>query len=942
MNIFQIITLVCFAFSLCVNSLYAQIKISGTIKDKTTKETMIGSNVVIKGTTIGTTTDLDGNFTIEVDSLPVKLQISFIGYGKQEITVKDANNPLNINMEMTAFAGQEVVVSASRVSETIMESAISVQKMNTKQIQEAASGDFYQDLGSLKGVDVTSASMGFKVINTRGFNTTSPIRSVQFIDGMDNQAPGLNFPVGNLLGASALDLDNVELISGAASALYGPNAMQGVISMTTQDPFEKTGLSAMVKGGGNNLLEGNFRYANTLDKKKKLALKLTFSHFQAEDWEASDSIANRYGDILVEDIDLSSIISQGQYDMSLTQKERDDFIALNNYLGLVSPGAAPGKIDIQAPGYMESELADYATRSTKLGASLAYKLNDSLKASYDYKYGTGTAIYQGTNRYSINNIRFHQHKLELSGKQFTLKAYTTIENAGDSYDIKFTGINMSKGAITDYVGEYLSAYLDSTAGLKIMTQGFDDEAKPWMVDSAHRYALTQAEKMWYQTGTSKFDSAYQAVITNPDLQNGSKFVDASALQHFEGQYNFDFDFADVITGASFRRYDPNSYGTIFEDTLINPGDTLANGQNDFDADFVDIASYEYGAYAQATKRIMNNKLKLSASFRADKSKNYDLQMSPRISGVYKHKDHHFRLAAQSAFRSPTLQNQFLLIDLGPIILTGNLNGSGNLSQDGNPVVFYTLESVKDFTAMYDSVGSNNNYIGEVKPGLLDTITLAPIKPEQVKTIEAGYKGILFSGLYVDLNVYYSQYASFIGDIRVVRPDGNGVAGEESGMDAILTKAYQPYQIPVNAKEEVTTYGGGIGLAYYFGRIMAKANYTYSLMDTAGLTDPILPGFNTPKHKFNIGLVGTRVWKELGCSFNYKWVEGFRWESSFGDGNVPSYSVLDAQVNYHFKDLSSTLRIGASNLLENQHLEAYGSPFIGRLFYASWTFKFDEF
>jgi len=935
-------TLFLIVFALSVNIIYAQVKISGTIKDKATNETMIGSNVVIKGTTTGTTTDLDGNFTIEVDSLPVKLQITFIGYGKKDITVEDAGTPLIIDMEMTAFAGQEVVVSASRVSETIMESAISVQKMNTKQIQEAASGDFYQDLGNLKGVDVTSASMGFKVINTRGFNTTSPIRSVQFIDGMDNQAPGLNFPVGNLLGASELDLDNIELISGAASALYGPNAMQGVISMTTQDPFEKTGLSVMVKGGGNNLMESHFRYANTIDKNEKLAMKITFSHFQAEDWEASDPIANRYGDILVEDLDLSSLLSKAQYDMSLTQKERDDFIALNNYLGLVSPGASPGKIDIQAPGYMEGDLADYSTKSTKLSAGLAYKLNDSLKASYDYKYGIGTAIYQGTNRYSINNIRFNQHKLELSGKQFTIKAYTTIENAGDSYDIKFTGINMSKGAITDYVGEYLSAYLDSTAGLKIMTQGFDNEAAPWMVDSAHSYAAAQAEKMWYQIGTASFDSAYQAVITNPDLQNGSKFVDASALQHIEGQYNFDFDFANVIAGASFRRYDPNSYGTIFEDTLINPGDTLINGQNDFDADFVDISSYEYGAYAQATKRLMNNKLKLSASFRADKSKNYDLQMSPRLSGVYMHKDHNFRLSAQSAFRSPTLQNQFLLIDLGPIILTGNLNGSGNLAKNGAPIVFYTLESVKDFTAMYDSTDANNNYIGEVQPQLLDTITLAPIRPEQVKTIEAGYKGILFSGLYVDLNVYYSTYSSFIGNIRVVKPDGNGIAGEESGMDAILTNTYQPYQIPVNAKEEVTTYGGGIGLAYYFGKIMAKTNYTYSLMDTAGLSDPILPGFNTPKHKFNVGFVGTRVWKNLGFSVNYKWVEGYRWESSFGDGNVPSYSVLDAQINYDFKDIFSTLRVGASNLMNNRHIEAYGSPRIGRLVYISWSFKFDEF
>ena len=959
------------------NSIYAQIKLKGTVNDKGTKETLIGTNVVIKGTTTGVTTDLDGNFEIEVDQLPVTLQITYVGYGKQDIEVTDASTPLNISMELTAFAGQEVVISASRVSETIMESAASIQKITAKDIQQAASGDFYQDLGNLMGVDVTSASLGFKIINQRGFNTTSPIRSVQFIDGKDNQAPGLNFPIGNLMGGSELDLESVEIISGAASALYGPNAFQGVISMTSKDPFDYQGLSVMVKGGTRDYIDGQFRYAKVIEFKefdenagwlkkalhKRLAFKLTGTYMEAKDWEATDSVANKYGvfgpgeDIEVE-IGLDSIVQQLQFDEELTQQERDDFVALNNYLDLVSPGANPGVINIETPGYMESVLANYATRSTKLGVGLAYKLNDSLKISYDYKFGNGTAIYQGTNRYSINNIRFQQHSATLSGRNFFVRGYTTLENAGDSYDIVFTGINLSKSAVPEYVSEYLSAYFDSIAGLKLLTNSFEDEADPWMIDSAHSYAASMAQNVWYKPGTPLFDSAFNAIIDDPDLQSGSKFVDESSLQHIEVQFDLKglmsdcshfpyfckVKFADIIAGASFRRYDPNSYGTIFEDTLVNRNDKIFDETkgifvNDLNAEYVDISSYEYGAYIQASKRLIDNKLKLTASVRGDKSKNYDFQISPRASAVYTYKNHSFRTAVQSAFRAPTLQNQFLLIDLGKITLSGNLNGWNNL---------YTLESVDAYNDQFDTaIVSQAQYLQNLQNidsllSILEPITLNPIQPEQVKTVEIGYRGIIRNGLYVDLNAYYSRYSSFIGDIRVVQPDGDAVAGEESGENAILNKSFQPYQIPVNAKEKVTTYGGAIGLAYYFGKgFMAKINYTYSLMDTAGLTDPIIPSFNTPKHKFNIGLQGTRVFKELGFSFNYKWIDKFRWESSFGDGDVPSYSLIDMQLNYNFPDYHSTLRIGASNLLRNNHIEAYGSPTIGRMIYASWTFHLDE-
>lgn len=909
--------------------------ITGKITDKKTKQPLIGANVVVKGTTTGTTTDLDGKFSIKVDvTNPVKLEISYVGYEKLEAEVNSSTTTLDLAMNVMIVPGQEVVVSGSRISETIQESPASIQKLNAVEIREIASGDFYQGLSTMKGVDISTSSMGFQALNMRGFNTTAPVRMVQFVDGMDNQAPGLNFPVGNMVGLNDLDIQSVEVITGAASALYGPNAFQGVVSMTSKNPYDYEGLAIQLKAGSRNMADGQLRYAKVLDKKKKFAVKVTGSYFRAINWVADDSIANIYGDIETEQ-NLSAIVEQQQYNMELTQEERDNFIALNNYLGF-NPTAylGLGKRTITAPGYREQDLADPVAKSIKAAASLHYKIKDSLELSYTYRIGSGTTTYQGANRYSINNLLFQQHKLELNGKNFNVRAYTTMEDAGDSYDIVFTGIGVSRAGVRNYVSEYLGAYFDS---LRVLTNDFDEDAKIWMVNQASSWAAHVADSLaWPQVGSHEFDSLMKDIKGNADLQKGSKFTDKSSLQHIEAQYNFDFiKFMNMQAGASFRRYDPQSFGSIFSDTLVNPGDTLANGAADLNADFVDISLLEYGGFLQLSRKVLKEKLNIMASFRADKNQNFKPQFSPRFSLVYTHKAHSFRFSAQQAFRIPTLQNQYILLDLGPLTIAGNLNGWDNL---------YTLNSVSEFRAMYDSVDVNGHYVGEIRPELLKTITIPKLRPEQVQTAELGYRGSIKGKLYIDLNVYYSIYKHFIGEIRVVQPKGTAKAGEESGEDAILTNSpdnetYTVYQLPMNATEDVASYGATVGLAYYINnKYSVSANYTYADLNTDNLSDDIIPGFNTPNHKINVGIKGRRVWKNLGFAANYQWVDNYEWQSTFGIGPVNSYRVLDAQLSYEFPQYYSTIRAGASNLLNEKRREIYGGPTIGRIFYVSWLFE----
>lgn len=931
--------------------------ITGTIKDRKSKETLISASVIVKGTTTGVQTDVNGKFSIELDlTEPKTLVVSYLGYQDFEIQVDGTSTDITVDMEVTNMIGQEVVVSGSRISETILESSANIQKMNIRDIQEIASGDFYAGLSTLSGVDVTTTSMGFQVVNMRGFNTTTPVRIVQFIDGMDNQAPGLNFPVGNLMGANDLDLESVEVINGAASALYGANAFQGVISMRTKNPYDYPGLSVQIKGGSRNYVDVQGRFATTIGKSKRFALKVTASYKSADDWRANDTIyrpdpdnpldsvvPNIYGDIET-DINLSDIVVQAQFDEENTPEERDDFIALNNWLGLVSPNAVPGTISVKAPGYKESDLADNKTFSAKATASLHYRFKNGIEASYAYKFGTGTAIYQATSRYSINNLLFQQHKFEVKGRNWNVKAYTTLENAGKSYDIRFTGINISKEGISDYVGEYLGAYFDT---LKVMTEDFDDDATTAEVQVAAAHALEIANATgWIAAGSHKFDSLRTEIINNADLQEGSKFTDRSSLQHVEGQYNFDWDWMDVLVGASFRNYNPQSFGTIFADTLVDRGDTLENGAADLKADFVELSNYEYGGFVQLQKRFFKEKFKIMGSVRVDKNQNFPVQFSPRLSLLYNLKGNIFRVSGQSAFRTPTLQNQFILLDVGPLTIAANPAGWDNL---------WTLESVDLFYDMIDSVIPGNptgaaweEEIYEAAVDSLKTFSAKKIRPEQVRTIDVGYRGVLFKKLYVDAGFYYNWYTDFIGEIRVVQPTNANVE-DETGLDQLISGyhgddevAFTRYQIPVNAEQQVRAMGATIGLAYYINdKYSATLNYTWAKLIDDDLDDPIIPAFNTPQHKVNVGVKGRKIWKGLGFAANFQWVDSYRWESTFGDGDVPSYSFLDIQLNYEIPDWYTTLRLGASNIYNFKRQEAYGAPTIGTMVYGSIVFDIKE-
>lgn len=923
-------------FILCSLSfaLFAQtpIVIKGTIRDKKTGERLIGATVSIKGTGFGTATNFDGEFTLKTTlPLPVTLVSGYTGYSQQEIEVTNISKPIDIRITENVKELKAVEIRDSRITEKQKQAPLTVETMDAIAIKETPAANFYEGLSHLKGVDLTSASIGFKIINTRGFNSTSPVRSLQLIDGVDNQSPGLNFSLGNFLGASELDIQKVDLVVGASGAYYGPNAFNGVINMQTKSPFQFPGLSASVKVGERQLFEGAVRWAQVFKNQKgedKFAYKFNMFYMKAYDWEATNYSATSQSP--------SGEKNPGGYDA--VNRYGDEFVSPYFYTapsGLILIGRGY----YLREGYEEKDLVDYNTSNVKVSGSVHYKITKNIEAIFASNYSTGTTVYQGDNRFSLKDIKFYQNRIEVRQEnKFFVRAYVTAEDAGNTYDAYNTAIIIQNKAKTDEAwGKDYNNGLSGSLGAYMNPWYFRNDNEGLMLNNipgANNQRLNFIENYWQTTlydsllyfhniarikassqasttgssyprfvpGTYEFDTAFKSTTSNYVTNGGSRLYDHSSLYHIAGEYKFNLATLDFTVGGNFRLFAPDSRGTIFSDT---------NG--------VVIRNSEVGGYLGAERKFLNDKLKVSVTNRLDKNQNFNLLWSPAATFVYVQKSHVFRVSVSSAIRNPTLSDQYILLDVGRATLKGNLTG------------FDSLVTIPSF---YDALNGGRDK--------LQYFNVAPIKPEQVKTIEFGYRGSLFNNkLYYDMNYYYSWYTNFIGykiGIDLSWPPGT----------PIFTEYRDVYRVAANAVDEVTTQGFTIGVQYFFKKYLGfNANYSRNELDRHGSTDPLVPAYNTPKNKYNIGISGRdiklgAIGEHWGYSINYKLQDGFMFEGSPQfTGYVDSYDMVDAQINKKIPVAHCTVKLGASNLLDNQVYQVYGGPKVGRMAYLSILLELDN-
>jgi outer membrane receptor protein involved in Fe transport len=927
--------------------------VSGSIRNAKTKELLPAVSVEIRGTNVGTFSDDRGNFRLTtLRPYPLTLVFSSIGYEQAEITVSSSSSSyVQVDLNPQSSLGLEVVVSASRVPEKILESPVSIERISSANIVNTPATGYYDMLRNIKGVDLVYSSLTFATPSTRGFNGSGNPRLNQLVDGIDNQAPGLNFSVGSIVGVTELDVESMELLPGASSALYGSGGMNGTILVNSKDPFRYQGLSFQVKTGIMHVdkkqrdqpgayHDWSLRWAQKVSE--KFAFKIGAQFIQAKDWIASDRSNYQAGDV-----------SQNEYGNVKpgTRTSDPNYDGVNVYgdettlnladpslpvLSLVSNGikqqlqselpaplyeAAAAYLDstvgsyngfpVSRTGYDERDVLDNNTVNVKLSGGLYYNISDAIQASLVAYWGTGNTVYTGSDRYSLKDLKIGQYKLEVKSSNWFIRAYTTQENAGESFNATITTrlFNEEWKSSNDWYPQYAQGFLVSKVTPYIQAMATGTAFVMPGEELSHQAGRELADQGRPESGTTAFNSLFDKVRATPISQGGGLFLDRSDLYVTEGQYNFEnIGFADLLVGASFKQYVLNSQGTLFADTA---GPIRIN---------------EIGAYAQLSRSFLEDKFKLTASGRYDKNENFEGRFTPRFTAVYKvAQDHNLRASYQTAYRFPTTQNQWInLVIGGGTVLIGGLpelrdfyNFSGNKA--------YTLNSVRS-AGFALATGTPP----EQALALLQERQFGEYKPEVLNSFELGYKGLVQKRILIDAYGYLGGYENFLGRTVVLQ---SLLPGNPAGLFSGNTR--RAISVAINSDNTVTTYGFGISVDYLMQRnFVVSGNFS---SDRIKNNDPaFIAFFNVPSYRLILSVANTGFGYQnrFGFSVNMRNQDGYYFESDFRQGEIPGYTTVDAQVSYKFPSSRSILKIGGTNVTNKYYRTGFGNPEIGGVYYVS--------
>jgi len=946
------------------------ILISGNIVDQDAKQPLPGVSVQLKGAVTGVSTDSKGNFALQTKAkYPFTLVFTSIGFQPQEFLITGPQSKLNVSMVTQTILGKDVVVTASRVAESILKSPVAIEKLDIRAIRESAAPSFYDALENVKGVQMTTSSLTFKVPNTRGFNIPNNFRFMQLVDGVDMQAATLGVPLGNAIGPTELDIASIEITPGAASALYGMNAINGMSNLLTKSPFYYQGLSVYHRVGVNHvdgtdadpslLTETAVRYAKAF--KNKFAFKVNASYMQGTDWRSNTRLDQNPNTLSSANPRFSALNGDNNVAFDGWNKYGDDALAgsnlATNVTGLTINNQPGQTLRVVRTGYWETDLVDPKVDNLKIDAALHYRLNDHAELSYSYRVGKMDGVFQRGNKVQLDNVLVQNHKLELKGENFLVRSYLSLEDTGDSFNVKPLADNLDlygdgtrTGANSSFSNSnWGTRYKNALIAYGTANGGLNDGN----LAEANRLARIAADAGRPVPGTERFNELKNTIrklnnwdinsALTPDapLTGGAALIQKSRLYNFEAQYDLSkyTKVLDLLVGADARIYDIIPDGNNFVDftrSIEDRNKPLEDGSFGKDVYYKKV-----GGFAQITKTFFNEKLKVFGSGRIDYNPYFDPKVTPRLAAVYTAKtNHNFRVTFQQGYRFPSLFEALSYVNNGTVKRVGSLSfineGLGYLENS------YTQASIFAFNAAVSAAGNTDQAAKDYR-GLLQVANLEKARPEKVNSFEFGYKSVLANNkLVLDFDVYTNQYDGFLGQVQVSVPKGIDIAtNPEAAAIAMVDRnrdAQQArYRVYTNAKNTYLNYGSAFGTTYnFYKKFTVAGNVSFNRMKKNSTSDIFVTGFNTPEWSTNASISNREVVKHVGFTVSHKWQQSFLWESPLVTGSVPAINTFDAQVTYKLPKYKATIKAGGTNIFNKRYIQYAGGPTLGAIYYTAIT------
>lgn len=810
---------------------------------------------------------------------------------------------------------REFVISASRQEESLLKAPVSVEKLNLQAIKQSAQPGFFDAIQNLKGLQVITPSLGFKVINARGFAHTTNVRFVQMVDGIDNQAPHIGAPIANSLGPNDLDILSVEVVPGSASAMYGMNAINGIANFITKNPFEFEGITLNQKFGINNLAspdsensvlnETNLRIAQVLNP--KWAFKINGTFLKGTDWFANN----------LTDLNKGANVSTG---LPSTENPGADRV---NIYGDESANRRTLTLNgiqyvISRSGYAEKEVADYGLQNLKGDLSVFFRPKKHLEISYVFRAANQDNIYQRTNRFRFDNYQTQQHAISFQSPEIQLRTYLTRENTGDSYNIRSMAENIDRSFKLD--NQWFSDFTNHFNSSK---------ANGLAVSEAMRIARLNSDFGRIQPNSQEMEDKIEELRTINNWDAGAALQVKAHLFHTEFQQDLSKKLfkersdIQLMYGLDYREYIIVPDGNYF----INPTEADAN-----------LNYWKAGGFVQATKTLWKERIKINTVLRLEKNQYFDFKLNPRLAIVYTSAtNHNFRFSFQNGYRFPSIFEAF-----------SNINSGGRKRIGGLPIMSdgifensYSQASITMFQrAVQTDINTNDLSLNQAilaNEGVLSKINYSYLQPEQVTSLEGGYRSTLVHGkLNLDVDFYFNKYRNLMAQIDANVPQTEIADSISFYLQQNSTQDF--YRLWTNSKTISNNYGATAGVSYLiFKDLKAGVNFTYAKLSRQSQGDGLEDGFNTPRWIYNLSLGSLSIYKTFGFQINFRQQAEFLWESALATGKVERYSTLDFQVNAGIMNNSINLKLGATNVLNSYYYSFIGGPAIGGFYYSSVTF-----
>lgn len=940
-----------------------QYTVQGIVKDSETGEELIGVNIFIEGQKArGTVSNFEGYYSLAVQDSSVVI-FKYLGYNEVRHLIR-SNQELNISLKPEGIQLNTVVVSASRKQEKLLDAPSSISVVNSQTIANKAGVNALDYLKNVSGVHINKSGIQGGNPSVRGFNGYYSNDLMTLVDNRIASLPSLRLNAYNMIPTDNDDMARIEVLRGPASALYGPNTVNGVVHIITKSPIDEPETKISVGWGyrsyipdtliskdnpnprfdnrglsDRRIMTVSFRHADTIKTTKKRGVKIGYKisakAFQGLDWKYS------------EPSEPAKIIR------FLPTAEGPKYLNRS------------GNIDPKNKGTEVNNNRDERIKKLSMDARMDFRFKNEL----DFVLAGGINDYSGVDMTPIGamqnkNWKYYYTQARINWKKLFAQVYLNGNNAGDTYYVPTGGI-------------------------------YKDRSKFYGMQVQHSSDLWKKLNLVYGADAFMYrpDTEYTLHGRNEDNDNiteGGTYLQATYNLHPRVQ----------ILAAS--RLD---YGTQLEKATISPRAAFiykpGTGQN---LRFVFNKAYRTAGPSAYFVDVAQATIPVDISVRALGTSNSGFQYSFANNPYYGGQ-------VLPQFRSPYGNDRNAYYHVGDPNFN-NTGWQGILSaikdqfitqfpnMPDNPLITTLIDQlIADLTpatipssipqVVRDLNSTTRSFVESDWTNIKD---IQGLKPMTAYNYEIGYKGIVAKMFSFSVDVYRTDFKNYVAPVTFVTPavmfdpdallgyvgpeisqrfnassnvlyktlltalldknvkfGGNNNGTGEDELMALFKTAVSNLPIGIiNPQQadgpemllvtrnigDVTLYGMDLGLTAYLSEdLNIQGNYSFVDKDSIRV-----PGaqygyvaLNAPKHKVNAGVNYNIKKIGLNVGARFQWMAGFPVNSGNFTGRVKPYHDVDLDLSwtppFHDK-LNATLSV--QNIYNNKHQFFIGSPVIGSL------------